>query len=32
LLGDKLLVPPADVGGGDDQNRIVYFELAVPTK
>ena len=30
LLGDKLLVPPGDIGQSDDQNQIVYFELAVP--
>ncbi len=31
LLGDKLLVPPQEVGQADDQNRIVYFELPIAT-
>jgi predicted amidohydrolase len=29
LLGDRLLVPGDEVGGRSDQNRIVYFELAI---
>jgi predicted amidohydrolase len=27
ILGDRLLIPPEQAGGGEDNNRIFYFEL-----
>lgn len=32
LLGDDLLIPSEQIGGVDDENSVIYYDLAIPQR